>query len=217
MSLSQTVKTFQRQVSQNITMAQKDPVLGPGVQRLVGTYEAWESKLRSEAQLRLTNGLAPRVPPNDPRLTDGDWDLLKRVPRSLPSSSMKKSASADSLDSMAVTATGIGSASQASRGGSRLGGGRAQGVETTSTSYQDGGAGFGGGGGAYGGHSEASMYGPRLVPIVRHATGVGGAAAGGGGIHAPSDQQLLRLGIPRVPTAPSLQVGGAGQAHLGYV
>ena len=202
MSLSQTVKGFQRQVSGHIQLAKGNPVIGPQVQRLVTGYEAWENQLRSEAQSRLENGFAPTH-----LITDGDWDLLKRVPR-LPSSSMKKSASADSLsDSMAVTTTGPGS-SRDTRGGSRLGSG---------SSRQGGGGGSGGGGffgggidpfsasasssheGGYGGME--SMFGPRLAPMHR-----GGPMQHHAAGYQPSDQQLLRLGIPRVPTAPSLQV-----------
>ena len=70
MSLSQTVRSVQRQVSANMALAQQNPVLGPQVQRLVGTYEAWENKLRNEAQLRLANGLAP---PTDLRSALVKW------------------------------------------------------------------------------------------------------------------------------------------------
>ena len=57
--------------------------------------------------------------------------------------------------------------------------------------------------GTYGGygsstHSEANMFGPRLAPMR-------GLTSGAGAGYQPSEQQLLRLGIPRVPTAPSLQ------------
>lgn len=207
MSLSQTVKGFQRQVSGHIQLAKGNPVIGPQVQRLVTGYEAWENQLRSEAQSRLENGFAPTH-----IITDGDWDLLKRVPR-LPSSSMKKSASADSLDSMAVTTTGPGS--REARGSSRLG---------SSSSRQGGGGGGGIGGGFFGGGVDPSassassshggygsggglesMFGPRLAPMHR-----GGPMQHHAAGYQPSDQQLLRLGIPRVPTAPSLQVRRGG-------
>ena len=205
MSLSKTVKGLQRQLGGSIQLAAKDnPVLGPQVQRLVTGYEAWENKLRSEAQSRLSNGFAPPDPGLHVRtlLSDGDWDLLKRVPKSLPSSSMKKSASADSLDSMAGTITTTGPTSS-NRGGSRLGGGlggRGHGPYGVD-SHHDVGASYSSTSGyASGLHGEASMYGPRLVPM--RGLQIAGAGAAG---YQPSEQMLLRLGIPRVPTAPSLQ------------
>ena len=213
MSLSKTVKGLQRQLGGSIQLAAKDnPVLGPQVQRLVTGYEAWENKLRSEAQSRLINGFAPPDPGLHVRnpmtlLSDGDWDLLKRVPKSLPSSSMKKSASADSLDSMTGTMTTTGPSTSAGRGGSRLGGGLGgrghspYGMD--SHSHHDGASYSGSGSSGYGSglHGEASIYGPRLVPMrgLQTPAGVGGAS------YQPSEQMLLRLGIPRVPTAPSLQ------------
>lgn len=50
-------------------------------------------------------------------------------------------------------------------------------------------------------HSESSIYGPRMPRMQRQQQP---DASSGGGFQ-PHDEQLLQLGIPRVPTAPSLQ------------
>jgi digalactosyldiacylglycerol synthase len=143
------------------------------VQRLVTGYEAWENKLRSEAQSRLVNGFAADI------LSDGDWDLLRRVPKSLPSNTMKKSASESSFEALSANA----SASMRSRiSSSSSRNSFAHGEESAGRGYSSE-------------RNEAMMFGPRFAPM---------RSVYGERIQ-PSEQQLLHIGIPRIPTAPALQ------------
>mmetsp|Transcript_8747 Transcript_8747/g.18658 ORF Transcript_8747/g.18658 Transcript_8747/m.18658 type:complete len:829 (+) Transcript_8747:101-2587(+) len=173
-TLSETAKTLQNTAQGALVLARDNP----SVQRLVNGYELWENNLRSEAKKRL-GGFQPPPPllgAASPGLLAQDWDMLKRVnnTKALTSGAMKRSASENSLDSLAT--------SSSSR---RFGKQHTFDHQDVSFSYS-----FQGEAQAF----SASRFGPPPGAVsLEHA--------------ATSSSSAVRphLGMPRVPTAPSLQ------------
>jgi hypothetical protein len=96
-ALSETLRTAQTNANSLVLYAKSNPNL----QRLVTGYELWESNLRKEASARL-GGFKPLQQVLDSSLAD-DWDLLKRVKstNNIYGTSLKRSASDNSLSSAA--------------------------------------------------------------------------------------------------------------------
>jgi hypothetical protein len=172
LSLSGTAQAL-RSTAQNAlqTAAQGNP----GMQRVINGYESWEASLRNEASKRLVHGITP------PLLTDGDWELLKRVPGTIGQGlgNMKRSASENTLSLPTVA--------------------RKQGSQAP----------------GYGFQAEADLFGMRMAPMRPPRTGPFGmpkgarqpgpaGMAGSSTALQPSEQHMLRLGIPMVPSAPNL-------------